>query len=127
MTQRFAYDGIGYDPAAPVVPLRVAAPGSQAAVLVAAIVDSGADCTLIPASIPRSLGLPKVDQVDIEGIEGHAQTAPVHAALVEFAGGGVLARVVAYGTEAIVGRDLLESVTVTLAGPKRELSIRTRR
>lgn len=127
MTQRFAYDGVGYDPPAPVLPLRVAAPGSEAAVLLAALIDSGADCTMIPASIPRSLGLPHVDQVDIEGIEGHGRSAPVHAALVEFAGRRVMARVVAYGTEAIVGRDLLESVTVVLAGPKRQLTIRTSR
>jgi len=127
MTTRFPYDGIRFDPPAPVVPLRIAAPGGEAAVLLSALVDTGADCTLVPASIPRQVGLPRVDQLDLEGIEGVARTAPVHAALVELAGRRVLARVVAYGAEAIVGRDLLEGLTAVLDGPGRRLAIRTRR
>lgn len=123
MKRRFAYAGT-LDPPAPVLPLRVAAPGSEAAVLLPAVVDTGADCTLIPRAISRRLDLPRVDRLLIEGVGGTARPAPVHAAWVEYAGRRVLARVVAFGEETILGRDLLNRVIVLLDGPGLRLSIR---
>ena len=122
MRKQFPYDG-NFDPPAPVLPLRVAAPGGENAVLLPALVDTGADCTLIPRAVSRHLALPRIDRLRLEGIEGIARPAPVYAATVEFAGRRLLARVVAYGEETIVGRDLLSRVTAHLDGPRRLLSI----
>ena len=126
MSIRRSYDGIRFDPPAPVCPLLVAAPSSQDAILLPTLVASGADCTLIPESVARQLGLPRIDRLTLEGIEGIARPVPVYAAVVEFAGHRVLARLAAYGDDAILGRDLLARVTSVLDGPKQRLTIRSR-
>ena len=114
---RLAYDE-AYDPPAPVVPLRVADPAGRTGVLLPGLIDSGADCTLIPAAVARSLWLPRVGQLDIVGVGGGGGSAPAHAARLEIAGVSVLARLVAYGDEVIVGRDLLNRIVVLLDGPR---------
>ena len=123
MTRRFAYDE-GREPPAPVLPLLIAAPGSPAAVLVASLVDTGADCTLVPVQIARRLRLPLVDWLLVEGLGGAVRRAPVHAALVRFGGLRCLARVIVFDSEAIIGRDLLNRRVVLLDGPRRALSVR---
>ena len=48
-----------YDPPVPVVPVRIADPQGELAVLVPGLIDTGADCTLIPAAIlPAGFGSP---------------------------------------------------------------------
>ncbi len=75
MRKQFPYDG-NFDPPAPVLPLRVAAPGREDAVLLPALVDTGADCTLIPRAVSRHLALRRIDRLRLEGIEGIARPAP---------------------------------------------------
>jgi predicted aspartyl protease len=123
VTRRFAYDA-NKEPPAPVLPLLVAAPGSNEPVLVSSLVDTGADCTLVPVEIARRLRLPLVDRLLVEGLGGAVRRAPVHAALVHFAGQRCLTRVIAFDSEAIIGRDLLNRVAALLDGPRLVLSIR---
>ncbi|MEA2626393.1 MAG: hypothetical protein QOD06_2438 [Candidatus Binatota bacterium] len=117
MTRRFVYDESA-DPPAPVLPLLLAAPESEESVLVTALVDTGADCTLVPADVVRRLRLPVVDRLLVEGLGGATRRAPVHLALVRVAGDRCLARVVAFEREAILGRDLLNRLTLSLDGPR---------
>jgi predicted aspartyl protease len=112
-----AYDA-AFDPPAPVVPMRVARPGSDGGALVPGLIDTGADCTLIPVPVARALGLPLVGRTAIVGVTGGRSDAPVYVGQVEIAGGRMLARLVAYGRETIVGRDLLSSLIVQLDGPR---------
>ena len=121
MKRWLAYDRTR-DPPAPVMSLLVAAPGSAEAVAVPSLVDTGADCTLIPAAVARSLGLPLIDRLRLEGFGGATQRAPVHAAIVRVAGRRTLARLIAYDTEAIIGRDLLNQLEIRLDGPRLRLS-----
>ncbi|MGH7819376.1 MAG: retroviral-like aspartic protease family protein [Candidatus Binatia bacterium] len=123
MTRRFAYDQ-SREPPAPVLPILFAAPGGEESVLVSSLVDTGADCTLVPVEIARRLRLPLVDRLIVEGLGGAARRAPVHAALVRFGGTRCLARVIAFDSEAIIGRDLLNRVPLLLDGPRLALSIR---
>jgi predicted aspartyl protease len=123
--QRLAYDR-HYDPPAPMAPLLLAAPLGEEFVLVASLLDSGADCTLVPVAITRQLRLPQIDHVLVEGMTGGARRVPVHAAAVRFAGLRLLARVVAHGDEAIIGRDLLNRAVALLDGPRLALSLRSR-
>ena len=115
------------DPPGPVVPLRLGPPGSEDTTLLRALVDTGADCTLVPLEVARALRLPVVDEVSIEGLGGEARRALVHAARAEFGGVSCLARVVAFGRESILGRDLLNRTTVCLDGPRLSLSFGPRR
>lgn len=91
-----------------------------------ALVDTGADCTLVPREVALALQLPAVDEIWIEGVVGEARRAVVHAARVEFARVACLARVVAFGREAILGRDLLNRTVAQLDGPRRSLSFDSR-
>jgi clan AA aspartic protease len=102
--------------------LRLGPPGEEAATLVPALVDTGADCTLVPLDVAQALELPVVDETEIEGIASEARQATVHVARVEFAGVECLARVVAFGHETILGRDLLNRTVARLDGPARSLS-----
>ena len=122
MTPRFAYDQ-SCEPPAPVLPLRLTAPGGEMAVLLVAMVDTGADCSLIPARVARDLRLPAVDRALLEGVGGRAGLATVHAASVELPGLRCLAQVVAHGSEALIGRDLLRRLVLRLDGPADELTL----
>ncbi len=92
--------------------------------VVPALLDSGADCTLVPEAVARALRLPAVDEITITGVAGGERRVSVHAARLGFAGGSVLARVAALGKEAILGRDLLNQVLLRLDGPRLTLDLR---
>jgi predicted aspartyl protease len=87
------------------------------------IVDTGADCTVIPGAIARSLGLPRVDSIDVMGVTGEARKSWVYAAWLETANGRALARVAAVGEEGILGRDSLQNSVVTLDGPRSVMTV----
>jgi len=105
-------------------PFTLALRRATRTVLVASLVDSGADCTLLPAAIVHRLALPFVGRLLLVGVGGQTRPAPVHAARVRLAGLSCLARVIAFDGEAIIGRDLLNRVTVLLDGPRLALSVR---
>ena len=90
--------------------------------MVAALVDSGADITVLPEGLPQVLGLPQVSEVAVRGVAGTARV-PVYAAELEAAGTRRIVEVVAVGVEALLGRDVLNGWVVTLDGPARVLRL----
>jgi len=79
--RHFAYDE-GRHPPAPVLPLHVGSPERDEYVLVASLVDTGADCTLVPAEIVRRAATPptasrpgprRLIHLRPEGVEVHGQ------------------------------------------------------
>jgi len=116
MSKRLTYDR-RLDPPAPVAPLRIARPSGDEAVVLPALIDTGADCTLIPAVVARQIGLPVIDRVSVQGLGGTARQVPVYAATAAFGGIRVLARLAAYEDETVLGRDLLNRVVALLDGP----------
>jgi len=76
MTRSFAYDA-AHEPPAPVIPVHVAAPLRERATLLRAVIDTGADCTVVPERVVRDLALPRIDRVEIAGVTGSARLAPV--------------------------------------------------
>ena len=117
MTIELTYDH-AYDPPAAVLPVRVASPRGDIAVLVPGLIDTGADCSLIPTSVARQLALPRVGSVEVQGVGGGQATAPLHAGFVEIAKMRVLVRLAALGNELIIGRDILNRLKVLLDGPR---------
>ena len=119
---RHSYDR-EQDPPAPVVPVRVRGLTGELGVVLPGLIDSGADCTLIPASLARELRLPQVDHLSFSGVGGQVLRAPVFAARLQLGGWSSLARVTAFGDELIVGRDLLNRAVLQLDGPRLELTL----
>jgi predicted aspartyl protease len=120
VTQELDYDD-GYEPPAPILPLRIADPSGAIDCAVPGFVDSGADCTLIPATLAQQLRLPVVGQLEIVGVGGGRGIAPIHAASVQVAGTNFLTRLVAFEDEVILGRDLLNRIVLLLDGPRLRL------
>jgi predicted aspartyl protease len=113
---RFAYD-TELDPPAPVIPVRVSGPTGETAMMLPMLVDTGADCTLLPVPIVRLLGLPQVDTVRIVGVGEVALRATRHVAVIEIGPLRLVAKIAAFVDEAVLGRDVLNQAVVTLDGP----------
>jgi len=125
MTRAHGYDA-SFVPPAPVLPVRVARPNAgEEGVALPMLVDTGADCTLVPIEVARQLQLPVVDFITVTGLGGARLTADVHAASLDVGGAVTIVRVVALPNEAILGRDALANLVVVLDGPARRLSIRS--
>jgi predicted aspartyl protease len=117
-----------FDPPAPVLLVRIT--GSERhgpAVALRMLVDTGADCSLIPLPIALSLGLPLVDRVQIQGVAAGRHMASVFAARVHIGRFVKLARLVAFGDEALLGRDLLNQLVLRIDGPAQSITIVRRR
>jgi predicted aspartyl protease len=118
---------VAYDtqrtPPAPILPIRLGRPGTDPNVLLVALVDTGADATVIPPALAMRLDLPVLAEVTVAGTGGFSQRAKVHAAVVEVGGSQWAIQVLAVGGEALVGRDLLNLWVATLRGPAQILEI----
>ena len=125
MTARFAYDE-DVDPPAPVIPVRISRPIGEDAVLLPMLVDTGADCTLVPARVVRRLGLPQVDAITVIGVGGARRRSTMHAATLALGERRFVARVVAFPDEAVLGRDVLNQTVVTLDGPSLKVAVESR-
>jgi predicted aspartyl protease len=106
----------------PVVRVRVSPPDGVNAATIPMIVDTGSDRTLLPASVVRELGLPRVTAVKVKGIGEAEIEATIHGAVVAFGRFRSLVRVIAFLDEALLGRDVLNQLVTTLDGPERTLS-----
>jgi predicted aspartyl protease len=113
-----------YDPPMPVLPVHVSGVDADGpGVLLHAVVDTGADCSVIPERSARVLRLPIVDMVSVEGFAGDGKPRPIYAARLRFGGHNILARVVAFGEEPLVGRDVLNRLVLHLDGPAQKLRV----
>jgi len=123
VTVKLAYDAT-FEPAAPVIAVQVSRPTGGDAVVVPMLVDTGADCTILPPAIIHALGLPAVGVVGITGVGGTRIDATTHAAMLDLGPANVIAEVMQVDDEPIIGRDVLNQLVLELDGPARQLSVR---
>jgi predicted aspartyl protease len=122
MSIRVGYD-TNRDPPAPVLPMRLGTPGEELSHSLVALVDSGADTTVIPLEVANRLRLPRISEIGIRGVGGLRQRAQIHSVVVEVAGFRGSIEAIALGSEGLIGRDLLNRWVVTLRGPEQAIEI----
>ncbi len=123
MTQRFRYDRTK-SPAVPILPVRVGTMAGRRGVMSTAIVDTGADTSVIPARIARDLRLPAIGQVTVGGVTG-AERVSLYSVGLEVAGLSVPVEAAGMGNHILIGRDVLNQWTLILRGPKETLELET--
>ena len=114
----FSYNNEQYDPAMPFVEIAIATPGDSV-VSLPAIVDSGSDATMIPKQYLQAIDAVFVRKGWVSGISGVRQQINLHLVDVQIGPHWVPAiRVIetANQREAILGRDVLNQLIVTLNG-----------
>ena len=113
------YDS-GYDPAMPVIEIQIRRRADQPAITLTAIVDSGADATLIPLRYLRQLQARKGQTKWLSGTAGGRYEVDLFTLSVQV-GQHTPHYLDVVGTEhqdeVIVGRDLLNQFIVTLNAP----------
>ena len=103
--------------------MRVGRPGDTRTVLLSALVDTGADLSVVPQGLPARLGLPAVGRVAVAGVGSVSRPLPLYAVEVSINEYRTIIRVVSLGTTPLLGRDLLNKITVHLDGPKAFLQV----
>lgn len=119
MIAQFDYSTI-YDPAAPVMEMTIGAvEGGGVPRRITALVDSGADGTMIPIDVLQAVGATFVERRSMRGVTGDAIRVNLYAIAVQIGSHpiyGVRAVAIPSGGEAIIGRDVLNQLIVTLNG-----------
>lgn len=123
MIGEYQYD-VGRTPAAPVVPLAVMPPGGGFAVALQMLVDSGADLTVVPAGTAARVRLPRIGALTVRGVGGTTSSVPLYAARLLIGDAEVMVEAAELGSDALLGRDVLNAWVVTLDGPARLTRIR---
>ncbi len=112
-----------YAPPAPILPVRIGRPGAALTVFLPALVDTGADLSVLPQGLPTHLELPVVDRLAVAGFDGSPYSLPVYAAGVAIDDFRAIIRVISVGQTPLIGRDVLSKITVHLHGPQALLDL----
>ncbi|MCX6048428.1 MAG: retroviral-like aspartic protease family protein [Chloroflexi bacterium] len=105
-----------YSPSAPVINFKLVADHELELV---ALVDSGADATMIPINFLREINAPYVKRQRMRGVTGVAQQVNLYLVTIQISVHRLPAiRVIATtpGNEVILGRDVLNHLIVMLNG-----------
>ncbi|MEM7131871.1 MAG: retropepsin-like aspartic protease [Chloroflexota bacterium] len=118
----YSYDyDLSYDPAAPQLSILLRAPGTNnEGIQLNAMVDTGADATIVPKDILEELGLEQSDSLYIRGVTGHRTQVAVYDVTIEigpFTFSAVPVVATPLGSEPLIGRDILNNFSITLNGP----------
>ncbi|MSQ40586.1 MAG: hypothetical protein EXR55_02770 [Dehalococcoidia bacterium] len=118
LSVEYPYD-VSFRPPAPVVPVQVGVPGSQSPIDLRALLDSGADVSVVPTEVVERLQLRRVDVIHVQGFGGEATETWVYAA--QFAlnqNYEWIGRAIPWAEPyAILGRGVMNHLRITLDGP----------
>ena len=116
-----------FNPPAPVIEISVSAPLSKDAISLRALIDSGADITVVPERIVSQLKLRRVDSALTTGFGKGVMEAAVYAATLSVEGilKPKIYRFLSWSENyVLLGRDLLNQLVTVLNGPNEELKLR---
>ncbi len=119
MPHTYEYD-TDYDPAMPMVELLIGRALDTANLSLAAIVDSGADATIIPLTYLKQIHARKGEQAWMRGTAGgrvRVDMYQISLQLGEYRQGRIEVVGDTKRNEVILGRDVLNNLEVTLNGP----------
>jgi len=109
-----------YGPAMPVVELRVRPIGATGnGIGLQALVDSGADATILPIQVLQDAGVEQIGRARMRWGGHHSEMYNVYLATIaigDYTIHGVRVLAAATSNEAILGRDVLNQLIVTLNG-----------
>ncbi len=112
--------GETYRPAMPVIGIAVDSYAGLPSQATSALVDSGADGTMIPIDLLEVTGALYEDTVNMRGVLGDSEAVDRYTVGIQIGPltiHGVRAVAIPAGEESIIGRDVLNSLAVTLNGP----------
>lgn len=107
-----------YNPGMPTVELRIGLMRGHMITTLSAIVDSGADATMVPTHYLRQIRALPTEKKQLRGIQGLAHQVQLYPIFVQIGEYGLYVRVVGdeLNREVIIGRDVLNQFIVTLNG-----------
>lgn len=121
MTAVFTYNySSDYHPSMPMVELTIGLPQGEMSITLPAIVDSGADATMVPIEYLRQLGARRSRKALMRWVTGEGALVDLYAVAIQlgtYRQGYAEVVSSADGGETIVGRDMLNHLSVTLNGP----------
>lgn len=130
MSARFPFDQ-QYSPAAPVLEIQLAAPGDESKTdKLSALIDTGADGTLIPEQYLEAIQAIAVGDALLSGILGESRQVTLYEVDIYIANRvlpGVIVAANEYSREIILGRNLLNKLILLLDGISSESEIFERR
>jgi hypothetical protein len=119
------YDNENYDPAMPVTEIDlISSVSGEPAVALIALIDSGADATMLPIDALESAGALHYRTRSMRGVTGQSIPVDTYFSIIKvgpYTIHGIKAVAVPAGSEAILGRDVLNQLEIVLNGPAQEL------
>lgn len=114
------YDSKHYNPAAPVVEIGVAKSNQQApSTQIVALIDSGADGTMLPINLLQAVNARYSMTRQMRSVGDHPIVVEMYVVTLfigEFAFPSIEVIAAAENSEALIGRDVLNQMIVTLNG-----------
>lgn len=119
-----------YHPSAPFLPIAIDGYDvTMPPVIVSAFVDSGADGTMLPLDVLRAVGAEYADTIRLHGTAGGVQRLDRYTVRIQIESEivhAISAVATAEGSEPLIGRDVLNHLTVTLNGPASVTEVQVR-
>lgn len=122
---RFAYDTV-FDPAMPVCELTLVSAATGGRMTLSAIVDTGADATIIPTRFLRQIGARRVFETGLRSQWGERRMVFLYLVdlkINEIALPGAYVVGDEIGDDVVLGRNALNKLKVTLDGPEEIVSV----
>lgn len=121
------FDSQRFSPAMPVITVGISrTDGSGRSIAFDALVDTGADGTLIPSDLLDAVDAPYIDRAYLRSVTGQRERVDLFLVAIDIGGvrvTGIRAAAIAPGEFPILGRDVLNHLRLSLDGPAEMIEI----